>query len=165
MLQAWQRESELTPGELAPGLYYAAPEELTELLETGDHLDLQDFRNACLDLRIDTRNASRAFRPTVGYLAVHLYDKTIGRQLHDALDWNMGTNPNMLGIRDRLLVGTQHIADMVESCEAGTFNDPDHWFTPTNWRVIRATVRGEFDISFERRGRETFAVRTRITQL
>ncbi len=142
----------LTPGELAPGLYYATPDEVPELLETGEHLDLTDFRNACLDIGVAPQNASRTFGTTVVYLARDMGHSPTW-ELFYATSWISG-NPNH-GIRDQLLVGTQRLATLVDDHENNGFDVPPRIFTPKNWRIIRAVVRDEFEVSFERNEGET----------
>lgn len=149
----------MPPGEIAPGLYLATEENLKELLDTGNHLDLKDFRNACKTLHVDNANANRAFYTTTRYLAKDVYDQDCRQVLSDALD-AYGNKDNRQAIRQRLLLGTQAVADIVQSHLEGTFPDSD-LYTKRMLRVVRTTVMDEFDIAFVRTDRQTDSVITR----
>lgn len=107
----------LLPGrDIAPNLYFARPDELAKLLETGEHVDFTDYKNACAELDISLRNASPAFRSNVlslgnGLSHLDFWDLT------ESLSWYSG-NPNQ-GIRDQLLVSTQWLADSLHRHERG----------------------------------------------
>lgn len=151
--------SRIPYGELAPGLYHACTGEMTELLETGRHLDLTDFRNACTSLRISQVNGARAFSSSVFHFAQGIVDERVRSDLYWTMSW-LGNNPSLDGVRQKLLIGTQDLADLVLSNDSGEFSDPDERFTRTNWRVMKSVVRDEFDIQFVRVDRETRSVLT-----
>lgn len=149
----------MVPGEIAPALHLATEENLKEMLLTGEHLDFEDFQNACTTLHVDKVNASRAYSSTVQYLARDIYALDSWRVLSDTLD-TYGNKDNRAAIRRRLLLGTQAVADIVQSHLEGTFPDSD-LYTKRMLRVVRTTVMDEFDIDFVRTDRQTDSVITR----
>lgn len=128
----------LQEGPLAPGLYFAAPNEKPLMLDSGHYLDFQDFRNACEVIRVARVNASRTF----GTLALHLAKEgpaNTAWTIHPYVSWSTGY-PNSTSTRNQLLIATQTVADLVGGYEAGEFED-DYTFTRMNWRVMWATLR------------------------
>lgn len=133
---------ELTSGrEIAPNLYFASPDELPQLLETGEYLDFTDYKNACAELELSSRNASPAFRATALYLGRNLSHAEFW-DLSESLIW-YSSNPNQ-GIRDQLLIGMQWASDTVRQHERGEV-EPE--FSPRGWLIMGAAIHGVVEIS------------------
>ncbi len=131
------RHGELVSGcYIAPHLYFATPDELEQLVDTGEYIDFTDYKNACADLQLSTRNASPAFRTTALHLGRDL-DRSTYHSLDDSLGWYWG-NPNQ-GIRDQILFDTQWVADTVLRHDRGE-NEPA--FSKRTWLIMGVALRG-----------------------